>query len=185
MWPSVQPELCGCRAPHKASSTGGKPLTWEHTHTLTQSPEAVSHFKSLGRPQRKSPWVDHGDCGPPECVKALSPGRDACLLEAPALATLQPGAARRDPRARPAAQGVGQSLFPARPPHLSSLHCPHTHGQKQRTSDIADTASSTERGEKQGWKSGAGTRQGHHGPGCSLVRGLSALFPCPSAHMAF
>jgi len=59
VWPSVQPELCRCRAPHKASSTGGKPLTWEHTHTLTQSPEAVSHFKSLGRPQRKSPHQMH------------------------------------------------------------------------------------------------------------------------------
>ena len=49
VWPSVQPELCGCRAPHKASSTGGKPLTWEHTHTLTQSPEAMSHFQVIGK----------------------------------------------------------------------------------------------------------------------------------------
>ena len=116
--------------------------TRTHSHSLLRPWLTSSHWGGL---DARSPWVDHVECSPRECVKAPSPRRDTCLLEAPAPATVQPGAARRAPRALPAARRA--CLLPARPPRLSSPHCPHTHGQKQRTSDIADTAASTDTAE--------------------------------------
>ena len=90
-------------APHSGTHT--------HTHSLLRPWLTSSHWGGL---DARSPWVDHGECGPRECVKAPSPRRDTCLLEAPAPATVQPRAARRAPRALPAAGRA--CLLPARPP---------------------------------------------------------------------